>query len=327
MHTFLKPLLTLTLAVATFAVPTIGTAQTAASPAPLVDVQVGVPPSQDVGPILYALHAGLFAKAGLNVVLQPLTSGAAISAAVAGGTVQIGFSSLQGLISGHARGVPFSLIAAGGVYSPDDPYAYMFVKKDAPYKTAADLDGKTLGSPALKDLDWIANASWMEKNGGDFKSTKSVELPNPALLPALESGRLDAYTVGQPWATIALDSGDVRILAKSFEAIAPHFLMTGWFSTTDYVDKNRSVVDRFNRVLHDATVYANAHKSEIVPLLAAFTKLDPAVVARTMKGAEGEYLEAAQIQPMIDASFKYGIIDRPFAADELISPSAIKKGN
>jgi ABC-type nitrate/sulfonate/bicarbonate transport system substrate-binding protein len=326
MQSLLKPLLTLTLAASILTAPSLVTAQTAASPAP-VDVQVGIPPSQDVGPILYALHAGLFAKAGLNVVLQPLTSGAAISAAVAGGTVQIGFSSLQGLISGHARGIPFSLIAAGGVYSPDDPYAYMFVKKDAPYKTAADLDGKTLGSPALKDLDWIANASWMEKNGGDFKSTKSVELPNPALLPALESGRLDAYTVGQPWATIALDSGNVRILAKSFEAIAPRFLMTGWFSTTDYVDKNRSVVDRFNRVLHDATIYANAHKSEIVPLLAAFTKLDPAVVARTMKGAEGEYLEAAQIQPMIDASARYGIIDKSFAADELISPAALKKGN
>ena len=306
------------------AFPAAAIAQTASPPAPAT-VTVGAPPSQDVGPILYAIRAGLFAKAGLTIDLQQMANGAAISAGVAGGALQIGFSSLQGVIAGHARGIPFSMIAPGGVYVPEDPYAYMFVRKDSPYKTGADLNGKTLGSPALKDLDWIANAEWMEKNGGDFKSAKSIELANPALLPALVAGRLDAYTVGQPWATVALDSGNVRIIGKSFDAIAPHFLMTGWFSTNDYVDHNRDVVERFSRVIRDATVYANAHKSEMIPLLAAFTKLDPGLIARTMKGVDGEYLEAKDIQPMIDATAKYGVIDKPFAAQDLISPAALKR--
>jgi ABC-type nitrate/sulfonate/bicarbonate transport system substrate-binding protein len=201
----------------------------------------------------------------------------------------------------------------------------MFVRKDSPFKTGADLNGKTLGSPALKDLDWIANAEWMDKTGGDFKSAKTLELPNPALLPGLLDGRLDAYTVGQPWATVAEDSGNVRVIAKSFDAIAPHFLMTGWFSTNEYVDRNRDAVDRFERVLREATVYANAHKAEIVPLLAAFTKLDAGLIARTMKGGEGEYLEARDIQPMIDATAKYGVIDKPFSAQDLISPAALKR--
>jgi ABC-type nitrate/sulfonate/bicarbonate transport system substrate-binding protein len=180
-------------AAATTVAPRYGGAQT---PAPLITVHVGAPPSQDVGPILYALHAGLFAKGGLAIDLQQMNNGASVSAAVAGGALQIGFSSLQGVISGHARGIPFSMIAPGAVYVPDDPYAYMFVRKDAPFKTGADLNGKVLGSPALKDLDWIANAEWMDKNGGDFKSAKSIELPNPSLLPALVDGRVDAYTVG-----------------------------------------------------------------------------------------------------------------------------------
>jgi NitT/TauT family transport system substrate-binding protein len=316
---------TMALGAATAAgVPRYAGAQTPA-PAALITVHVGAPPSQDVGPILYALHAGLFAKAGLAIDLQQMNNGASVSAAVAGGALQIGFSSLQGVISGHARGIPFSMIAPGAVYVPDDPYAYMFVRKDAPFKTGADLNGKVLGSPALKDLDWIANAEWMEKNGGDFKSAKSIELPNPSLLPALVDGRVDAYTVGEPWATVALDSGNVRIIGKSFASIAPHFLMTGWFSTNDYVEHNRDVVDRFERVLRDASAYADAHKAEMVPLIAAFTKLEPALVARTMKGASGEYLDAKDIQPMIDATAKYGVIDKAFNAQDLISPAALKR--
>jgi NitT/TauT family transport system substrate-binding protein len=217
------------------------------------------------------------------------------------------------------------LIAPGGVYAPEDPYAYMFVRKDSPYRSARDLNGRTLGSPALKDLDWIANAAWMDKNGGDFKSVKAVEFPAPALTAACLEGRLDAYTIGEPFATAALDSGKIRILGKSFEAISPHFLMSGWFATADYVEKNRDTIVRFNHAIAEATAYTNAHKAESAALLAPFVKLDPQMVARTMKGAEGIYLDAAGIQPMIDVTAKYGVIEHAFSAADLISPAALKR--
>lgn len=288
-------------------------------------IRVGVPQSQDVVQILYAAKAGLFAKAGLNVELVPLVNGAAISAAVAGGSLQFGMSSLQGLISGHTRGIPFMLLAPAGLYTSDEPYAYMFVRKDAPIASARDLNGKILASPALKDLDWIANASWVEQNGGDFKTVKPVEMPNPTLLPALLDGRIDGYTVGEPWSTIAQESGKVKILGRSFEAIAPRFVMTGWFATSEYIDRNRDVVDRFVRVIRDATLYTNTHKAEMIPIVAAYLKLDPALVAKTMKGAEGAYLDPALVQPMIDVSAKYGLIEHGFNAADLISPAALKR--
>jgi NitT/TauT family transport system substrate-binding protein len=290
-----------------------------------LSLTVGVPPSQDVVAVLYAQKSGMFTKAGLTITMQGLNNGAAISAAVAGGAEQVGFSSLQGLISGFQRGINFQLIAPGGMYTTDDPYALTFVRKDSPYQSARDLNGKTLASPALKDLDWIANAGFMEQNGGDFKSTKAVELPNPSLLPALLDGRVDGYTVGQPWATVALDSGKVRVLGKGFDTIATHFLMTGWFSTKETIEKNHDAIERFVRVVHDATVYTNSHKAEVVPLLAEWTKLDPSLIARTMKGSEGEYLELATIQPMIDVSLKYGLIEHAFNAADLISPIALKR--
>jgi NitT/TauT family transport system substrate-binding protein len=291
----------------------------------LTTIRVGLPQSQDVVQVLYAQRAGLFAKVGLNVVMVPLVNGAAISAAVAGGSLEIGESSLGGLISGHVRGIPFQLIAPAGIYTTDDPYAAFIVRKDAPIATAHDVEGKTLASPALKDLDWLANASWIERNGGSFAAVKSVEMPNPTLLPALLDGRIDGFTVGEPWMTRSLDSGKTRVLAKSFDAIAPRFLMTGWFATADYIERNRDIIDRFNRALHDATLYANTHKAEIVPMLAEYLKLEPALIARTMKGTEGEYLDPALIQPMIDASAKYGLIARGFNASELISPAALKR--
>ena len=297
----------------------------AAGAQPVTTLSVGIGQTQDIASILYAANSGSFSRAGLNVELVTLTNGAAISAAVAGGSLQLGMSSLQGLISGHVHGIPFVLIAPEAMYPPEVPYGYLFVRKDAPFATARDLNGKIFASPALKDLDWLVNATWMEKNGADFKTVRSLELPNPSLLPALVDGRIDAYTVGEPWSTLAQDSGKVRIFSRSFEAISPRFLMTGWFGTADYIAQNHDFVDRFVRVMRDAAVYANTHKADTIPLVAARLKLEPSVIARTMNLVNGEYLEPATIQPLVDAAAKYGLIDKAFSAGDIISPVALKR--
>jgi NitT/TauT family transport system substrate-binding protein len=282
-------------------------------------ISVILPPSTDVAPLLYADHAGLFTKAGLNVQITQLPNGAAIASAIAGGSGQIGFSSLSALITGHARGLPFLLVAPGGVYTADDPYAYMLVRSDSPIRTGRDLNGKTLGSASIGDLDTVSAYAWMDQNGGDVKSTHVIELPNPVLSRALIDGRIDALSIGQPWVTLALDSGKIRTIGKSFSAIGPRFLMSAYFSTAAFAAANPDTLERFERVVSDASAYVNAHHDAIIPLLASFTKQDPALIARTMKGSDAQYLDAKDIQPMIDVSAKFGMIAKPFKAEDMMS--------
>ncbi len=230
-------------------------------------ISVILPPSTDVAPLLYAEHAGLFTKAGLNVQITQLPNGATIAAAIAGGSGQIGFSSLSALITGHARGLPFLLVAPGGVYTADDPYAYMLVRSDSPIRTGRDLNGKTLGSASIGDLDTVSAYAWMDQNGGDVKTTHVIELANPVLSRALIDGRIDAVSIGQPWVTLALDSGKIRTIGKSFSAIAPRFLMSAYFSTAAFATANPDALERFERVVSDASAYVNAHHDVIIPLL------------------------------------------------------------
>lgn len=62
---------------------------------------------------IVAQRAGFYRKYGLDVQLVTMNSGAAVSAAVAGGSLQIGSSSLPGVIAAHSKGVPFQLVHAG----------------------------------------------------------------------------------------------------------------------------------------------------------------------------------------------------------------------
>ena len=51
---------------------------------------MGTNAADDVTPLLWAKATGMFAKAGLDVDIEKLTSGSAVTSAVIGGTLDIG---------------------------------------------------------------------------------------------------------------------------------------------------------------------------------------------------------------------------------------------
>lgn len=274
--------------------------------------------------ILYAMKLGLFQKAGLSIDFLPMNSGAAASAAVAGGTVQFGQSSLVTLIDAHVHGVPFTLVAPGGVIATGSMYAAALVRADSPIKTGADLNGKTFAVPALEDLNQIAAMAWIDQHGGDSRTVKFIELSAPATVAAIEGGRVDAGQVGTPTLSTALESGKTRVLAPIFDAFGKRFENVGWFTTADYAKNNPDIVTRFAGVMHQAALLANSHRPETAALLADYLKGDPAIYARMARVEFGEYLDPRDIQPLIDAAARYKAIDHAFPAQEMISPLALK---
>lgn len=281
-------------------------------------------PNDDVTPLLYAQQSGLFAKAGLDVSFQANTSGAAIAAAVAGGAYDIALASMMALISGHARSVPFVMIAPSLLYETEDPAALLVVLNDSPFHSVHDLAGKVIGVSAIKDINWVGTRAFLDQNGVDSSSVKFVEVPQPAIPAALQQHRIDAATLLNPTLQVAMATGNFRSVGKPHDGIAKHFLTAAWFSTTDYVDKHPDLIGRFATVVHTATLYANTHHAQTAPLIAAFAGVDLATVRDMKRVTCAEYLDSRDIQPSIDAAVKYGVIDHGFPAAELISTAALK---
>lgn len=73
-------------------------------------------------------------------------------------------------------------------------------------------------------------------------------------------------------------------------------------------------------------VYTNTHLAETVPLVASFTGVPGADVARSTRAIDSEYEDARELQPVIDFLYRYKQIDRQFDARELISPLVLKPG-
>src|SRR6202040_3917305 len=144
----------------------------------------------------------------------------ATPAALASGALAIAAMPTTLVAIARDKGVPFVLIAPLSLYVSSNPDHALIVLKDAPYHSAADLTGKTIGTRDLGNMSYFAARAWIDKNGGDSKSIHWYELSDPLDVAAMKAGRLDAASISEPALTPALRSGDVRVLAPVFDAIA-----------------------------------------------------------------------------------------------------------
>jgi NitT/TauT family transport system substrate-binding protein len=272
--------------------------------------------TDDLTPVYYAIKNGLYQKAGLDVEVVPTTSGTAATEAVVSGAYEMGKGSLIASLVAHLKGLPLTIVGNGAVWDPKSPFTLMVVAADSTVKTGADLNGKTLSTAALNDLNELAMTAWIDKTGGDAKTTKWIELPNAAAGAALAEHRVEATSLNEPQLSAALDTGKVRVLAPCYSAISDHFAFTVFFAQPDWAAKNADVIKRWVRVTYAATAYTNAHHAETAQMMSDVTKIPVAIftkMARTNGATSGD---PALIQPAINAAAKYGYITRAFPAKE-----------
>jgi len=264
----------------------------------------------------YALKYGFFKNAGLtNVTLETIGTGAAMAVAVAAGAIDIAVTNIVGLAQAYERNVPFTMIAPAGLYSSSAPTSVLMVKNDSPLKTAADLNGKTLGASGLRGVAQFAPMAWVDQHGGQSSTLKFVELTSPEMLSAIPSGKVDGGLIIEPY--IAEAKKTMRVFANCFDAIAPTFIISAHFCNLAWAQAHADIVKRYASAMQATAVWANAHHDLSAEVLIDIAHLKPDVVKVMTRSIYGEKLDAAQVQPVVDVTAKYTGVPT-FSATKLI---------
>lgn len=283
-------------------------------------------PTDATKQVLYAEQAGLFRKRGLHADIQPMGSGAAIFAAMVGGSADFGGGSLFPVFQAYGRGLPLRIVAPISIYDTNYCDAWLLVAKDAPIHSARDLNGKLMGADTAIDIYVSSTRAWMDQHGGDGKSLRPIELPASGQLVALNAGRIDVAVLRPPYLTVAMGSGSVRVLGKPLDVIAPRFLLSCWVATTDFIAKNPDVVTAFVAALVESSRYTNAHQAETVNMVAAFTGQNPAMIAAGVRSITTQSVTLAEVQRPLDFAFTHGVIDRHYDAKVMLAASVPMTG-
>lgn len=291
--------------------PARARAQTAA-------VRISVAPIEESALPYYALQKGFFKQAGIDAeLIVSGGGGGAITAAILGGSLDLGCTNTGSMAAAHVHGLPLVLLACGALYTPAAPISHLVVSKTLGIKTARDLSGKTLGVSTIHDMLQTVTLAWIDQNGGTSKDVRFVEIVASEIPAAIKAGRLDGGLLNEPFYTGAKD--DVQLLGLPYEAMAGKkpFQTFGLAANRDWAARNPILAKSVAAALGQAAQWVNRNHAETTTLLASFVKIDPAVAGQFPRVAYAESNNPVYIQPVIDLMTRYGVLPNGFPAREL----------
>jgi NitT/TauT family transport system substrate-binding protein len=276
-------------------------------------IHVALSPFEGQANVYYAQELGLFKRAGVNVEIQQAQGSAATVAGIIGGSLQIGAGSPIPLVTARERGFDLMLIAPGTIADAATQTGLLTVATSA-LRSGKDLAGKAVGVNTLGSVDQIAVQSWVDRTGGDSHAVKFLEVPGTLMLDALTTGRIDAALMADPNYTVAIASGRTRVLALVNDAIAKRFMITAWFSTRTWANANPESVRKFGAALNEASAWAVKNPEPAAAVLRKYLR----TTTQRAHEQHARSLDAALLQPLIDAAVKYGSLPRPIDIREMI---------
>jgi NitT/TauT family transport system substrate-binding protein len=278
-------------------------------------VRIGMTPVETEAGVYYAEELGLFRKAGISIKIQNFSGGAAITAGVVAGDLDVGAANPLSFGNAFLRGIPVKAIASGSLYSTKQPQSLLVIAPDRPTPKAADLNGKIFCGVSVGGMDQLAVDAWMDKMGGDASTIKFVEMPPSAEPTALAEGRVDACVLAEPVLSAEIAKNQVKPISKVYGiAYGERFSMALFFASNSWLAANPALAKRFVQALTDGQVWASSHPKEAAVILEKYTKLQlpqaQMIVAKTM--------DPAILQPIYDAAAKYKLIPRPMNAADVV---------
>ena len=278
-------------------------------------IRVGLSPFEAQFGAYYAQELGLFKRAGLDVQISQISNGAAIAAAVVGGSLEIGATNPMSLAAAVERGIKLVYFAPGYMYDASTPpIDALAVAVSSPIRNAKDLNGKVVAGLGVKSVDQVSIYAWVDQHGGDSKTLSFIELAPNVMAEALVDGRVAAANIGEPALSASIDAGKTRILGRSWDAIGKRYLTAGWFATPDWLSKNSDAARRFGVAINQAATWAVQNPESAATMQQKYLH----VTYTRAHEYHARSLDPGMLQPLLDAAYRYKAIDRPLDAREMI---------
>jgi NitT/TauT family transport system substrate-binding protein len=214
------PALVLLAALATTAGSAVGQAPT---------VRIGYIPSDSFA-ALYIMADRYLTPGGVNVQMVRLPGGAEITSQVATGQLQVGGAGMGAAgFNAVAAKLPIEFIAPLHMGFLEDYFTVRRALWGKEVKRIADLKGRPVGlNTRGAAVEWMLDQV-LRRDGLTIKDVQVKIMPFPDMVPALESGAIDAGILTEPFPTLAEDKGvGVRPLPRPAGAKAIPITAAFW---------------------------------------------------------------------------------------------------
>ena len=293
-----------------------------------VKLRVGVPIVIDSAPFFAAVDQGYFKADGIDIEVTTSPVSNPLLTQLAAGQLDIAFSNIVTVSQAIENGLDFKVVLPGTLMKKGNDVNPCVVAIDSPIRTAKDMEGKRLASPALNNIIWLYARAWLEKGGADVNKVRIIEVPFPQMLDAVTSGQAEAVCPTEPFFTRAMESGKVRVLGFIYHEVTDNLESVMGLARGAWLKEqaNAAVMERFARAYRRGVAFMEQNKKgpEGVRIISAFTKMDPAVVAKIQTPVFPMTVNLKTIEEMSVLMVKHGLLKRPADVNGFVYSTAVK---
>ena len=154
--------------------------------------------------------------------------------------------------------------------------------------------------------------------------TKFIEMPFDQMEPAVVNRTLDGFVAVEPNVTVPSKvNKKTKVLGYPLGGIAPRLLIASYFASDAWIQKNVGTVKAFATALNRGIDAHNANPEEAKAVLARYTGRKPEVLKEMVLPAFEKKILESDLQPMMDVSLRYKLIEKKFPPREVISQYAL----
>jgi NitT/TauT family transport system substrate-binding protein len=282
-------------------------------------VTIGLIPIVDVAPIYLGIEQGFFEDRDIELTVELAQGGAAIVPAVMSDQYQFGFSNVVSMMVARSEGLPVRLVGPGVRSTSEQGADFngVAVPGDSPIRTAADLEGKTVGVNTLNNICGVSINESVRKAGGDPSRLTYVELPPPDMPAALDAGQIDATCMSEPFLSGYLAAGG-RTVASNYADVAPDADIAVYFTSEKLLQSDPDLVARFTEALAESEAYAQEHPEETRATATTYTSLTAEQVAGVTLPRFPTELNRDSLERIAELADGDGLLREPVDLDELL---------
>lgn len=212
-----------------------------------------------------AITSGAFKDEGLTVQATAIKSGNDAVPQLLSGDLQVAQVDTTTAMQAIEKGIPIKILAAAGVQSTDgadgDPSTgSVLVKPESSIRTAADLEGKNVGVPAINNQIWMNIQVVVDAAGGDSSQVQFIEIPGPQAVDLLLKGDVDATTASEPLASATVAAGQARLIHSTDVPGGKGEPSSVYIATTEFIAQNPDSLKKFVSAVYQGQDEVNKDK-------------------------------------------------------------------
>jgi NitT/TauT family transport system substrate-binding protein len=215
-----------------------------------VDVlQIDVDASPELGERFSVTHLPtlLVVRRGEVVARHVGASRRPVIEALFAGQIDLAYIGPNPAINGYVRSNGQALRIIAGATSGG---AALVVRRDLPFRQAADFRGARIASPQIGNTQDVALRRWLQRQGFALRerggATQVIPVANPDILTLFQKKELDAAWVPEPWAARLVHEAGGRIFLDERDLWpGGRFVTAHVIARTAFLDAHPEIVDRF----------------------------------------------------------------------------------